>query len=107
MLDNTTWRQFIHNAMRRCHGVFGEAIEYYFLSQENNIAYLKVNRFDKDNFSSGLSLYISSEELVGTSLVATIIQESDTIESLIVAEEDQLWLKRVIEECREERECTT
>lgn len=102
ILDLMTWKRWTSNALRRSHGVFGEGIEYFFLKQEGNLAFLKVNYRDKDTFSSAVSSYISSDELVGCPLFVTILQETSNLQSLEVTQDDEIWLRRAIESDDEE-----
>lgn len=96
-LDTMTWKQWINNSLKRTHGLFGEGIEYSFLNHDSDLAYLKVGYHDKDTFSSAVSTYISSDELVGCPLFATILQETSNLKSLEVGQDDEIWLKRAIE----------
>ena len=58
---------------------------------------------DKDTFSSSISTYISTDELVGSPLTVSILQESSSLRLLEVTDDDRLWLKKVMEE--EEQDC--
>ncbi|AET40577.1 ribonuclease P Ecym_6194 [Eremothecium cymbalariae DBVPG len=104
-LDEMTWRQFIRHALKHSHGVFGEAIEFDFLNQDNGTAYVKVGYDDRDNFSSALSSYISSDELVGFPLVIHILQSTPNAASLHVEESDFIWLNNYIEIEKSDLEC--
>lgn len=105
-IDLMTWRQIINNALKRSHGIFGEGIEYFFLNQDDKIAYLKVCRTDKEIFSSGISSYISGESLIGVPLVVTILQEESNLEKIQVSDDDKLWFHRVLENEFEETQCS-
>lgn len=105
-IDLMTWRQIINNALKRSHGIFGEGIEYFFLNQDDKIAYLKVRRTDKEIFSSGISSYISGESLIGVSLVVTILQEESNLEKIQISDDDKLWFHRVLENEFEEAQCS-
>ena len=100
-----TWKQWLNNALNRSHGVFGEAMEYSFINQDDKIAYCKVNHNDKELFTSAVTTYISNDELLGLPLVVTILQETPDLKLLQVTEDDKLWHKKVIEEEEEERTC--
>lgn len=100
-----TWRQLINNALRRSHGLFGEATDYHIINQEDKVAYVRIRYTDKDMFSSGISTYISSDELVGVPLVVNILQETPNLEQLDVHEDDILWLRRSIDEDIEDSQC--
>lgn len=100
-----TWKQWLNNALNRSHGVFGEAMEYLFINQDDKIAYCKVNHNDKELFTSAVTTYISNDELLGLPLVVTILQETPDLKLLQVTEDDKLWHKKVIEEEKEERTC--
>lgn len=104
-LDLITWKQWISNALRKSHGIFGEGIEYTFLNQDSNLAYVKVGLNDKDIFSSAVSTYISNEDLVGCPLFATVLQETPDLGSLEAQEEDEIWLKKAIESDDEDKLC--
>lgn len=93
-----TWRQWLNHAFKRTHGLFGEGLEYYFIHQDDKIAYVKVNYHDKDLFASAVATYISSDELVGYPLIVSIVQETSNPRNLSVSEHDKLWLQREIEE---------
>lgn len=105
LIDNMTWRQLINNALRRSHGLFGEATDYHIINQEDKVAYVRIRYTDKDMFSSGISTYISSDELVGVPLVVNILQETPNLEQLDVHEDDTLWLRRSIDEDIEDSQC--
>lgn len=93
-----TWRQWLNNAFKRTHGLFGEALEYYFIHQDDKVAYVKVNYHDKDLFASAIATYISSDELVGYPLIVSIAQEVSNLSNFDVSEHDKLWLQKEIEE---------
>ncbi|CAR27281.1 ZYRO0C13200p [Zygosaccharomyces rouxii] len=101
-----TWKQLINNALKRTHGIFGEGIEYFFLNQDDKIAYLKVSHLDKDTFSSAVSTYISSDSLVGVPMTVTILQEVSSLTELQINDDDKLWLNKAIEEVKEDSECS-
>lgn len=84
--------------MKRTHGLFGEAIEYTILNQEDKIAYIQVGFQDKDVFSTATSTYISNSELLGAPAVVRIEQETPDLKKLEVTEDDLIWYKRVTEE---------
>lgn len=105
MLDLITWKQLINNALKRSYGIFGEGIEYFFLNQDDKIAYLKVSHLDKDQFSSAVSTYISSDSLVGVPMTITILQEESTLTELQITDDDKLWFNKVVEEVKEDSEC--
>ena len=102
-LDQMTWRQWLNNALKRSYGIFGEGVEYSFLHVDDKLAYIRVNHADKDTFSSSISTYISTDELVGSPLPLSILQESYSLWLLEVTDDDRLWLKKVMEE--EEQDC--
>lgn len=105
-LDLMTWKQLINNALKRTHGIFGEGIEYFFLNQEDKIAYLKVSHLDKDMFSSAISTYISSDSLVGFPMTITILQEESILTKLQITDDDKLWFNKAVEEVKEDSECS-
>ncbi|GAV48258.1 hypothetical protein ZYGR_0I05550 [Zygosaccharomyces rouxii] len=105
-IDLMTWKQLINNALKRTHGIFGEGIEYFFLNQDDKIAYLKVSHLDKDTFSSAVSTYISSDSLVGVPMTVTILQEVSSLTELQINDDDKLWLNKAIEEVKEDSECS-
>lgn len=104
LIDQMTWRQWLNNALKRSYGIFGEGVEYSFLHVDDKVAYIRVNHVDKDTFSSSISTYISTDELVGSPLTVSILQESSSLRLLEVTDDDRLWLKKVMEE--EEQDCT-
>lgn len=93
-----TWRRWLNHALKRTHGLFGEAIEYTILNQEDKIAYIQVGFQDKDVFSTATSTYISNSELLGAPAVVRIEQETPDLKKLEVTEDDLIWYKRVTEE---------
>lgn len=93
-----TWRQWLNYAFKRAHGLFGEGLEYYFIHQDDKVAYVKVNYHDKDLFSSAIATYVSSDELVGYPLIVSIVQETSNLSNLAVSEHNKLWLQKEIEE---------
>ena len=86
----------MNNALRKSHGLFGEGCEYYFLNQHNHVAYVKVFRKDASAFSSAVTTFVSSEQLVGIPLVALIIQNSDSLTDMSVEDDDKIWFRKVI-----------
>lgn len=105
IIDMMTWRQWIKNALRRTHGIFGEGIEYEILSQESTRAYVQVSSHDKDTFSSALSTYISDNELVGSPVFVLIEKESSDPMAMSIDDDDQVWLKRTLDRNSEESQC--
>lgn len=101
-MDQMTWRQWLNNALKRNHGLFGEALEYYFIHQDDKIAYIKVGYRDRNYLSSAIATYISSDELVGHPLVVMILQETSKLIDLDVTADDKLWLQREIEQEEED-----
>lgn len=93
-----TWNQWLYNALKRTHGLFGEAIEFHFMNQSDKLAYLKVSYQDKDTFSSAISSYISTEELLGKPLVVTILQETPYLKQLVITDDDKLWYEKQLTE---------
>ncbi|EGA76128.1 Pop8p [Saccharomyces cerevisiae AWRI796] len=89
-----TWRQWLNNALKRSYGIFGEGVEYSFLHVDDKVAYIRVNHVDKDTFSSSISTYISTDELVGSPLTVSILQESSSLRLLEVTDDDRLWLEK-------------
>ncbi|SSD59029.1 related to Ribonucleases P/MRP protein subunit POP8 [Saccharomycodes ludwigii] len=89
---------FIKAALKKYHGLFGEGIEYYFLNQQNDIAYLKVDFVDKEVLQTSVSSYISGEDLVGVPLTMEILQVTNSVTSLETNEDDKLWINKEIEE---------
>ncbi|SCV04047.1 LAMI_0H13014g1_1 [Lachancea mirantina] len=100
-----TWRQFVMNALRKAHGLFGESCLFEFLCINDKFAYLKVNDAESELFSVAMTTYISTDELVGFPLVANIMQRTSDLKSLIVGEDDVLWRKKAIAQQEEENEC--
>lgn len=96
--DEMTWRQWLNNALKRNHGLFGEGLEYYFIHQDDKIAYIKVNYHDRDILASAISTYTSTDELVGHPLVVIILQETPNLKLFEVSTDDKLWLNKEIEE---------
>lgn len=92
-----TWKQWINNALRRTHGIFGEGIEYKFLDQESIRAYLQVASNDRDTFSSAVSTYTSDSELVGSPVYVLIEKESPDLMALDISIDDQVWAKNALE----------
>lgn len=101
-VDEMTWRQWFNNALKRSHGLFGAGLEYYFIHQDDKIAYIKVNYHDRDLLASAVSTYISNEELVGHPLVVTILQETCDLKALEVSDDDRLWLNKEIGELEDD-----
>lgn len=97
-----TWRQWLNHALKRSHGLFGESIEYHLLNEDDNIAYFKVRKVDSETFATAIATYTSSDELVGVPLVVCIVQQVKKLEDLHITEDDKIWLKRCIEEDRED-----
>ncbi|CCF57275.1 hypothetical protein KAFR_0C02820 [Kazachstania africana CBS 2517] len=97
-LDLLTWKQWVNNALRRSYGIFGEGLEYYFMNQEQKIAFFKVNSKDEEQFSSAIATYTSTDELVGSPLVASIIQKTSRLSDLECNKDDELWMRREEEE---------
>ncbi|CCD23327.1 ribonuclease P NDAI_0B02920 [Naumovozyma dairenensis CBS 421] len=93
------------NALKRSYGIFGEGLEYSLIHQDDKIAYVRVSHHDKDVFSSSIATYISTDELIGSPLIVQILQETSNLESLDISSDDQLWLKKVIEENEEDTAC--
>ncbi|SCU81606.1 LAFA_0C06128g1_1 [Lachancea sp. 'fantastica'] len=91
-----TWRQFINNSLKKCHGLFGEACEYYFLKQDGNLAYVKVFIKDAATFESAVSTFISSEELTEVPVLALILQTTNAIGNLEISDDDVLWHKAAV-----------
>lgn len=102
VIDQMTWRQWLNNALKRSYGIFGEGVEYSFLHVEDKLAYIRVNHADKDTFSSSISTYISTDELVGSPLTVTILQECSSLNLLDITDHDRIWLKRAVSEEEEE-----
>ncbi|SCU99921.1 LANO_0F04346g1_1 [Lachancea nothofagi CBS 11611] len=93
-----TWRQFLNEALKKSHGLFGEGCEYYFLNQDMHLAYLKVFLKDAALFSSAIATFISSDGLVGMPMVALILQSTNDARQLQITEDDLLWHGRVIDD---------
>lgn len=105
ILDLMTWKQLINNALKRTHGIFGEGIEYFFLNQDDKVAYLRTSHLDKDVFSSAITTYISSDSLVGVPMTITILQEESSLKKLQITDDDKLWFNKAVEEIKEDLEC--
>ena len=105
VFDEMTWRQWLKNALKRSHGIFGEGIEYYIVSHDGNILYIKVFFKDKDILSQAIATYISSEELVGRPLIVSIVLEANNIDDLSNNADDILWLTRLKEDTQNDSEC--
>ncbi|CCK71203.1 ribonuclease P KNAG_0G01450 [Huiozyma naganishii CBS 8797] len=101
-MDEMTWRQWINNALKRSHGIYGEGIEYYILNRDEKIIYLKVNYTDATLFSSALATYTSSDELLGFPLVVNIIQETPYLKELKTNDDDKLWFNNELNEIDDE-----
>lgn len=101
-----TWKQWVHNALKRTHGIFGEGIEYSFLHQESTTAYIQVASHDKDTFASAVSTYISDTDLVGSPVFVLIDNESTDLGTMNISADDQVWVKRTIERNAEESQCS-
>ncbi|WBF10959.1 hypothetical protein N7582_000180 [Saccharomyces uvarum] len=104
-IDQMTWRQWLNSALKRSYGIFGEGVEYSFLHVDNKVAYIRVNYADKDTLASSISTYISTEDLIGAPLAVTILQESSNLERLEITDDDRIWLKRAVEEDKEDGAC--
>ncbi|CAI4056223.1 hypothetical protein SUVZ_02G0990 [Saccharomyces uvarum] len=100
-----TWRQWLNSALKRSYGIFGEGVEYSFLHVDNKVAYIRVNYADKDTLASSISTYISTEDLIGAPLAVTILQESPNLERLEITDDDRIWLKRAVEDDKEDGAC--
>ncbi|CDO94659.1 unnamed protein product [Kluyveromyces dobzhanskii CBS 2104] len=96
-VDKVTWLQMISTALKKSHGVFGEAIEYKVLYIDNLDAITKVSKNDADIFSTAITSFISGDELVGTPLVINIIQICTKLSGLTVHHDDMLWFKKLVE----------
>lgn len=96
-LDKITWLQIINSALKRSHGVFGEAIEYDVLHNDGLDSIIKVNYIDRQVFSTAMTSYISSDELVGVPLVFMIEQQQGKLSDITVPDEDLLWFKKLVE----------
>ncbi|QLL32723.1 hypothetical protein HG536_0D02450 [Torulaspora globosa] len=105
VIDLITWKQWVNNALRRTHGIFGEGIEYSFLHQESTRAYIQVASHDKDSFASAISTYTSDNELVGSPVFVLIENESTDLRTMDVSADDQVWVKRTMERNAEESQC--
>ncbi|CCE64233.1 hypothetical protein TPHA_0H00220 [Tetrapisispora phaffii CBS 4417] len=103
--DELTWRRWLNAALVKSYGIFGESIEYTFLNRENQVGYVRVGKKEKDMFITALFTYISTDELFEVPLVMNILQETDSIRSLDIQEDDKLWLRRCIEEEENDQEC--
>lgn len=97
-IDRVTWIQWINSALRRSHGLFGEGCEYVIMNEDDKIAYVRVNHRDSDMFASAISVFTSSEELVGHQLTCSIIQQTPLVQDLKISDDDELWLKKELEE---------
>lgn len=106
VFDEMTWKQWINNALKRSHGLFGEGIEYYIINQDNRILYLRVSYKDRDLFSQAISTYISTDELVGKPLIVSIVQETDNLDKLSITDDDKLWWNKLKDDINEDEECT-
>ncbi|KAG0660911.1 hypothetical protein C6P45_001459 [Maudiozyma exigua] len=105
VFDEMTWRQWISNALKRSHGIFGEGIEYYIIKHDDKTLYVKVFYKDSTIFSQAISTYISSDELVGRPLIVSIVLETSNTNELSNDPNDKLWVKRLKEEIRIDAEC--
>lgn len=105
IIDSVTWKQWIYQALKKSYGIFGTGIEYDILHEDKNFAYVKVNYFDKDQFSSAIATYISDKELVGSPLTVTILQETPKYTQLGITEDDRLWFERTGEEIDDDSRC--
>ncbi|QLQ79598.1 hypothetical protein HG537_0C02450 [Torulaspora globosa] len=106
VIDLITWKQWINNALKRTHGIFGEGIEYSFLHQESTTAYIQVASHDKDIFASAISTYISDNDLVGSPVFVLMDCESTDLTTMNISADDQVWMKRAIERNAEESQCS-
>ncbi|CCH58668.1 hypothetical protein TBLA_0A08790 [Henningerozyma blattae CBS 6284] len=97
-IDTLTWKQWITNALRRTHGLFGESIEYFFLNLDDKIAYIKLNYNDKEVFSSAITSYISNDDLAGKPLAVCVLQITDFLKDLNISKDDKLWHQKEMEE---------
>lgn len=100
-----TWKQWINNALKRAHGIFGQGVEYSFIKQIDKTAFVRVSYSDRETFSSAVTTYISSDELVGAPMIVTIEQESSQLEHIEVKEDDKLWFTRAIENEKDDAKC--
>ncbi|CCC68642.1 hypothetical protein NCAS_0B05580 [Naumovozyma castellii] len=105
IIDEITWKQWINNALKRSHGLFGEGIEYFIVNQEDKIAFLKVSYQDREAFSSAIGTYISTDDLIGTPLAVTTLQETSDVNNLEIGEDDKLWYKKFVEEIVDDAKC--
>lgn len=105
IIDTITWRQLINNALRRSHGVFGEGIEYSILNTDDKIAFFKVGYNEREMFTIALTTYISSDDLVSTPLVVSIMQQTPNLKELDVSDDDRLWLNRELERDMDNNKC--
>lgn len=101
-IDIMTWKQWLNNALKRTHGLFGEALEYSFLNQDHRRAFLRVSFMDRDMFSTAINTYISSEELTGVPTVVKVEQETSNLKLLKVTDGDMIWYRRALEDERED-----
>lgn len=95
-IDEVSWKYVIKNALTSSHGLFGEASDYLFLYQNDKIAYIKVNYTQRIEFSSAISSYISSGELMGVPLVVNIIQETPRLQDLKFEDDEKAQVKDII-----------
>lgn len=91
----------VNSALKRSHGVFGEATEYEILHLDNRNVVLKVNYHDREILSTALTTYISNEELIGIPLVINLLQETVSLTKLDIDKDDRLWFKNLIAEEQE------
>lgn len=96
-VDKVTWLQMLNTALKRSHGVFGEAIEYELLYVDNLDTIAKVSVNDTDILTTAISTYIASDELVGTSLIINVLEQSNNLSGLTVHEDDRIWFKKLVE----------
>ena len=107
VFDEMTWRQWIKNALKRSHGIFGEGIEYYIIRHDDKTLYVKVFYKDSTVFSQAISTYISSDELVGKPLIVSIDLETPNLNEISNDPNDKLWVARLKEEIKADAECPT
>ena len=105
VFDEMTWRQWINNALKRSYGIFGEGIEYYIVKHDNSQLFVKVSKSDKDTFSQSIATYVSSDELVGKSLIVSILVETTNPHKLSEDNDDKLWLGKLKDETDQDQEC--
>lgn len=105
VFDEMTWRQWINNALKRSYGIFGEGIEYYIVKHDNSQLFVKVSKSDKDTFSQSIATYVSSDELVGKSLIVSILVETTNPYKLSEDNDDKLWLGKLKDETDQDQEC--